>query len=111
MGSGHQAKESLVQGVKKGIWVTRFHYVNVMDPRATVITGMTRDGAFLIEDGQITRPINNLRFTEEIVGTLSRVSAMSRETRLLPTWFGSVRCPAIRVEAFAFSGRTSSELQ
>lgn len=111
MGAGTQSKADLLRGMRKGIWVTRFHYVNVMDPKATVITGMTRDGAFLVEDGKIVRPIRNLRFTEEIVGALSRVSGVAQDTLLIPTWFGSARCPAIRIEDFTFSGKTAADAQ
>ncbi len=101
--TGDLARHELLDGVERGLWVTRFHYVNVMDPKATVITGMTRDGTFLIEGGRLIRPVQNLRFTEGILGALSRVTGISREARLLPAWFGAVRCPALRIEGFSFS--------
>jgi hypothetical protein len=47
--------------------------------------------------------VSNLRFTEQILGALSRVSGVGRECRLLPAWFGAVRCPALRIEGFSFS--------
>ncbi|MBM3275324.1 MAG: TldD/PmbA family protein, partial [Candidatus Sericytochromatia bacterium] len=107
MAGGDATREGLLKGIDRGLWVTRFHYVNVMDPKAAVITGMTRNGTFLIEDGQLARPVKNLRFTEEILGALSRVTSVSRDTRLLPAWFGAIRCPAIRIDGFTFSGKTA----
>ena len=106
MAGGDLPKERLALGVKRGLWITRFHYVNVMDPKATTITGMTRGGTFLIENGEITRPIKNMRFTQGILDAFSRISGLSQETRLLPAWFGGTRCPALRVDEFAFTGTT-----
>jgi predicted Zn-dependent protease len=77
-----------------------------MDPKATVITGMTRDGTYLIDNGRLSRPVRNLRFTQSILGALSGVTGMTQQTRLLPAWFGAVRCPALRIENFAFTGKT-----
>ncbi|MBM3269356.1 MAG: TldD/PmbA family protein [Candidatus Sericytochromatia bacterium] len=101
MAPGDLDRADLAAGVERGLWITRFHYVNVMDPKATVITGMTRDGTYLIEGGRVTRPVRNLRFTEQILGALSRVAGIGRETRLLPAWFGAVRCPAVRIDGFS----------
>ena len=63
--SGGQAGsvDELVRGTKRGLLVTRFHYTNVVHPIESTITGMTRDGTFLIESGEIAHPVKNLRFT------------------------------------------------
>jgi len=82
MSEGDASLSEMVRSIRKGVYVTRFHYTNVVEPMKAVITGMTRDGTFLIEDGEIKRPIKNLRFTESILRTLSRIRAVSRDRRL-----------------------------
>jgi predicted Zn-dependent protease len=72
MEGGDSSLEEMIRGVRRGIYVTRFHYTNVAEPMKAVITGMTRDGTFWIEEGEIKNPIKNLRFTESILKALSR---------------------------------------
>jgi predicted Zn-dependent protease len=62
MGGGESSLEEMIQSVRKGIYVTRFHYTNVVEPMRAVITGMTRDGTFLIEEGEIKSPVKNLSY-------------------------------------------------
>ncbi len=111
MEGGEYRLEDMVRAVRRGIYVTRFHYTNVVEPMKAVITGMTRDGTFWIEDGEIKNSIKNLRFTESILKALSRVKAISRERKICSS--GSVYgrrfitgtvAPAIQVEGFNFSG-------
>ncbi|HEY3297873.1 MAG TPA: TldD/PmbA family protein, partial [Armatimonadota bacterium] len=64
MKPGESSIEEMIASTDKGILVTRFHYVNVIHPTLTIITGMTRDGTFLIENGMVTKPLKNLRFTD-----------------------------------------------
>ncbi len=111
MEAGHSSLEDMVRSVRKGIYVTRFHYTNVVEPMKTVITGMTRDGTFLIEGGEIKAPIKNLRFTESVLKALSRVSAISRDRRICSEGTGYSRrfvtgtvAPALKVDGFNFSG-------
>ena len=114
MEAGETHLEEMIQSVRRGIYVTRFHYTNAVDPMKAVITGMTRDGTFWIEEGEIKNPIKNLRFTESILKALSRVKAISRERKLCSS--GSVYgrrfitgtvVPAIQVDGFYFSGLSS----
>jgi len=111
MQGGESSLEEMVRSVRKGIYVTRFHYTNVVEPMKTVLTGMTRDGTFLIEEGEIKRPIKNLRFTESVLRTLSRVSAISKDRRTCSEgtvysrrFITGVVAPAIKVDGFNFSG-------
>lgn len=104
MAGGSSSVEDMVASTKKGILVTRFHYVNPVHPTKAVITGMTRDGTFLVEDGKIVRGLKNLRFTESILGALSRVESLSAQVAL--PGLLSVVCPAIKVKGFAFTGVT-----
>ncbi|HUV05032.1 MAG TPA: TldD/PmbA family protein [Armatimonadota bacterium] len=102
MQSGESSIGEMIAGTKKGILVTRFHYTNVIHPVLTVITGMTRDGTFLIENGKITKSLKNLRFTDSILERLSNVELISKETKRQ----GWAVVPAIKARAFRFTGAT-----
>ena len=111
MKEGDSSLEAMIRSVRKGVYVTRFHYTNVVEPMKAVITGMTRDGTFLIEEGEIKRPIKNLRFTESILKALSRVSAISKDRRVCSEgtvysrrFVTGTVAPAIKVDGFNFSG-------
>lgn len=103
---GVTPRAELLDGIDRGIWVTRFHYVNVADPKRAILTGMTRDGTFLIERGQLTRPVRNLRFTQSVPEALSAVRAIGRETRTIESWLGADVVPALALEAFNFTSAT-----
>ncbi len=68
---------------------------------------MTRDGTFLIENGEITRPVRNFRFTQGALEALQSVEAIGTETFLDRGFFGGVRVPALRIGAFTFSSATA----
>jgi predicted Zn-dependent protease len=110
MAPGTTPRDELVRGVERGVWVTRFHYINPVHPKKAILTGMTKDGTFLIEDGRITRPLLNFRFTQSIPEAFSDIRAASRETKLLPGEFaGGYRAPALHLGSFNFTGVTASE--
>jgi PmbA protein len=104
MAGGSVSVKDMIASTKKGILVTRFHYVNPVHPGKAIITGMTRDGTFLIEDGRIVRGLRNLRFTESVLGAFSRVEALSPQ-KVMPGLL-SVVCPAIKTRGFTFTGAT-----
>jgi predicted Zn-dependent protease len=111
MEGGESSLGEMIQSVREGIYVTRFHYTNVVEPMKAVITGMTRDGTFLIEGGEIKRPIKNLRFTESILKALSRVTAISKDRRICSEgtvysrrFVTGTVVPAIKIDGFNFSG-------
>jgi predicted Zn-dependent protease len=111
MKAGESSLGEMIKSVRKGVYITRFHYANVVEPMKTVITGMTRDGTFLIEEGEIKRPIRNLRFTESILKALSQVTAISRDRRICSEgtvysrrFVTGTVVPAIKVGGFNFSG-------
>jgi len=111
MKEGDSSLEEMVRSVRKGIYVTRFHYTNVVEPMKAVLTGMTRDGTFWIEGGELKNPIKNLRFTESVLRAFSRVSDISRERRLCSEgtvysrrFVTGTVAPAIKVDGFNFSG-------
>jgi predicted Zn-dependent protease len=111
MAPGSSAKETMLTGIKRGVWVTRFHYVNIVHAKRGILTGMTKDGTFLIEDGRITRPIRNMRFTQSIPEAFSRIEAIGAETRLVAAEYSGItaRVPALRIDAFGFTGATAAE--
>jgi predicted Zn-dependent protease len=106
MAAGETPRDDLVAGIDRGLLVTRFHYTNTVHPKLAIITGMTRDGLFLVEDGEIVGPVRNLRFTQSYLAALAGVEAVSRERRLLRGYLGPVVVPALRVSPFTFTGAT-----
>src|SRR2546428_831447 len=104
MKPGSAVKADLVSDIKRGIWVTRFWYVRVVHPKASIITGMTREGTFLIENGKITRPVKDLRFTQSILEALNGTLALTQSTKLqVSEYIGASRVPAVRLKAFDFT--------
>jgi PmbA protein len=81
-GGGAADEGELCSGVERGIYVTRLWYANVVRPKETLITAVTRDGTFLIEDGRVTRPLRNLRLTDSVLGILSRVEDLTASQQL-----------------------------
>ncbi|HEX2059080.1 MAG TPA: metallopeptidase TldD-related protein [Actinomycetota bacterium] len=107
---GDQSYEDLVGSVDRGLLVTRFHYVNVLDRPSTLFTGMTRDGTFVIRDGSIAEPVRNLRFSQSVLDALASVTGVGRDLQAFApdfTAFGSTVAPALRVGRFHFSSATT----
>lgn len=105
---GAASEAELVAGLTRGIYVSRLHYVNMMDPRNLTLTGMTRDGTFWVEDGKIVKPLKNLRFTESMLAAFADVRGVGAETALeLNPYGGANRAPALSLGAFTFSGATT----
>jgi predicted Zn-dependent protease len=104
MAPGKVPKGDLASDIKRGIWVTRLWYVRIVHPKASIITGMTREGTFLIENGRITRPVKDLRFTQSVLEALDGTQAISQETKLeIGEYIGATRAPALRLKAFTFT--------
>ena len=110
MRPGTDSLEELLEGVKDGMLVTRFHYVNILDRPATLLTGMTRDGTFRILDGAIAEPVRNFRFAQNVLDALASVTAVGRDlVAIAPDYssFGSTVAPAVRLGDFNFASKTS----
>ncbi len=105
---GQATKEEMLASTERGIWVTRFHYTNPVHPVKTVLTGMTRDGTFLIENGQITRPLKNLRFTQSVLEAFSQVEMLGSKLKMLKHGWGNFAtcAPAAKIHGFQFTGTT-----
>lgn len=106
MAPGEASHDDLVGGLDRGLLVTRFHYTNPVYPKRVVITGMTRDGTFLVEGGRIVGPVRNLRFTMSYLDALAGVEAVGRERRTLRGFLGGSTVPALRLSSFSFTGAT-----
>jgi predicted Zn-dependent protease len=107
MDPGTSTRDEMIAATERGLLVTRFHYTNIVHPVESSITGMTRDGTFLIEDGRISGPVKNLRFTQSIIEALSNTELIGRDTELASEFFFSAsRVPALKISSFNFSGRS-----
>ena len=104
----------LVAGVERGVLVSDFWYTRMLDPRTLAITGLTRNGVWLIEDGQVTTPLRNFRFTQSYAQALmpGNVKAVGRTatpvpgdtyTATAPRW----SCPALHLASWNFTGGAS----
>ena len=101
---GESSAPEMIGAVTRGLYVTRLWYVRDVDPLHTIITGMTRDGTFLIENGRLSRPVRDLRFTQSIVQALADVRGISRERRLeLGEGENGVLAPWLHLGHFAFT--------
>jgi len=103
---GDKSLEELVGSIERGLWVSRFHYVNVLRPLETIITGMTRDGAWWVEGGEVKYPVKNLRFTQNVLEALDSVQGIGRDLKLQRGGFGGSLVPALKLGGFAFTGKT-----
>jgi predicted Zn-dependent protease len=99
---GGKTIDEMIASTERGIFVTRFNYTNVVHPLLVMFTGMTRDGTFLIENGKITKPVKNLRFTESILNALSSVEMIGKDLYRQ----NSATVPALKVKNFRFTGVT-----
>jgi len=108
MEPGRAGDAELLSGVKRGLLVTRFHYARPVDPMRAVVTMMTRDGTFLIEDGKVGSAVDDMRITESGLRALSLVEAVGKEGRLIThgEGFGAYLVPKLRIAKFTFTGRT-----
>jgi predicted Zn-dependent protease len=103
MSGSDQSLADLIAQTERGILVSRAWYVRYVNPRSLVVTGMTRDGTFWIENGEIAYPIKNLRFNQSLPEMLGAVDALSAVQR-----YGSSVVPGVRVRSFNFSSVTDS---
>lgn len=106
MDAGTSSRDDLVGGLDRGLLVTRFHYTNPVHPKLAIVTGMTRDGTFLVEGGRIVGPVKNLRYTQSYLAALAGTVAVGRERRTLRGFLGGVVVPAVRIDNWTFTGGT-----
>lgn len=100
--SGDASVEEMVQETKHGIFVTRFHYTNPVEPTKAILTGLTRDGTFLIEKGEIAKPVMNLRYTDSMLSALKAIPMIGKELEVMK----GVTAPPMKLEKLRFTGIT-----
>ncbi|MCY4417691.1 MAG: TldD/PmbA family protein [Chloroflexi bacterium] len=107
MRPGDQTTEELIASVDRGLYITRFYYTRLAHNRGCVMTGMTRDGTFLIEGGELTVPVKNLRFTQSYVDALTGCRALSSAAHLNLNEAGvAMHVPAALLDSWRFTGQT-----
>jgi PmbA protein len=106
MTPGTASREELIGGLDRGLLVTRFHYTNPVHPKLAIVTGMTRDGTFLVEGGRIVGPVRNLRYTQSYLDAVAGTVAVARERKTLKGFLGGVVVPAVRIDGWTFTGTT-----
>ena len=99
MVGGSKTTEELIAGTERGVLVTHFFYIRFLDQRTVLLTGLTRDGTFLIENGKITRSLKNFRWNESPLFMLNKIDDLGKAE---PTAAGQVM-PAIRAKDFTFT--------
>ena len=95
----------MIAETERGILVTRLWYVRTVDQRKTIVTGMTRDGTFLIEDGRIGRGVRNMRFNQSVVEALGE-ARFGRDLARTSTYSYSMVLPAVKFARFNFTSGT-----
>ncbi len=104
---GDRTTEELIASVDRGLYITRFYYTRLSHNRGCVMTGMTRDGTFLIENGELTAPVKNLRFTQSYVEALAGCQALSSPAHLNLNEAGvAMHVPAALLGSWRFTGQT-----
>jgi len=110
MAGGDATREQLIGSVKKGVLITRFHYTNTPDPKRATMTGTTRDGTFLIENGEVTRALANVRYRMSALDLFAGIDLLGPQ-RLVRDWWSSngmgsivCLCPPIKVARATFTG-------
>lgn len=108
--AGDSSLQKMIESLERGLLVTRFHYINgYLDTKNALMTGMTRDGTFRIENGKIEHGVKNLRFTESMLKAFSNISQLSRKRKIAIPWWGDIGAivaPAMLIRNFKFTGKT-----
>jgi predicted Zn-dependent protease len=108
VGGGTESVDELIAGVERGVYVSTFNYCRVLDPKSLIVTGLTRNGTFMIENGRITDPITNMRFTQSFVSALGEgnVLGLGDDGRFADSEDGPtfVHAPSLRLRSWRFTG-------
>jgi predicted Zn-dependent protease len=104
MSPGNSSLDEMVASTEKGILITHFWYINYMNPMKTMVTGTTRDGTFLIENGKIKSAVKNMRIGQSILEAFSNVEMMSKDRKLCPQYGVVMYVPSMKIKEFAFIG-------
>ena len=105
-GGGGSSVEKMVAGTERGLLVTRVWYIREVDPYEKVMTGMTRDGLFLVENGKLTTAVRNFRFNQSLIELLQNVQEMGPSVRTTAEEAFEMVVPAMKVTGFHFTEPT-----
>ena len=113
--AGDKNLAEMIKSVKKGLYISNLHYMNYINRKETSVTGLTRDGTFLIEDGILKNVVNNLRYTVKIADVINKISEIENRLYLVPASdnygeFGitSYAMPHVKVSAFKITSSTKT---
>ncbi len=106
LAEGDAPVAEMIEDTDLGLLITTLHYTRVVEPRDVVITGMTRNGTFLVRNGEIVGPVKNLRFTDSYVRALNQVTHVGSQSLLCGEGVGGIRVPALRLDSLRFTGTT-----
>ena len=106
MDGDRSSVEDMIKSTDRGLLVTRVWYIREVDPYKKILTGMTRDGTFWIEDGQVRQGVRNLRFNQSLIDMLSNVEMMSPSQRTAGEESFEMVVPAVKVRDFNFASTT-----
>jgi len=108
--AGQTPYREMLKKLDRGLWVSRFHYVSgLLRTQEALMTGLTRDGTFLVKNGKVAGAVKNLRFTQSMLEGFSRVAAVSRERQMIADpgqGLSAVVAPALLIKGFTFTGQT-----
>jgi len=96
----------MVVGTDRGLLVTRVWYIREVDPYEKIMTGMTRDGLYLVEKGRVTSAVRNFRFNQSLIELLNGVEALGRSERTTAEEAFEMVVPALKVRGFQFTEPT-----
>ena len=100
---GTASVDELIAGIDRGLVISRFWYTRTVNPKQTLITGMTRDGTFRIEGGGRAGPVANLRYNQSILEALASCDAVGDRLRSCSDEGSDTRVPALRLRSFTFT--------
>jgi len=105
--------EKMIQAMERGLLVSRFWYIRSVDPRTALLTGLTRDGVWFIENGKIQYPVRNFRFNQSVLellapGNVEMVGASERISSSESQGQGAALVPALKVKEFHFSSQSEA---
>ncbi len=107
MEGGRHSLAEMIASTPRGLLVTRFWYIREVDPTQKILTGMTRDGTFFVENGRVSHAVKNLRFNQGLVEMLCRATMMGRPVRASgEEHYGCIVVPPMKVDSFQFTGKT-----
>jgi predicted Zn-dependent protease len=113
--SGTETLEDMIASIDNGLYISSLHYMNFINEKETSVTGLTRDGTFLIENGKITKVVSNLRFTEIIARIFEHIAALENKSQTIPFSdnyevfeISSVKAPHVLVKGFNITSSTKT---